>query len=290
MSTHAFLLILISAVMHALWNLLVKRSRHKTIFIWWMFVCSGGLFSLVLPFLPVPFTPPDRQVVLLALAGALCFALYHLFNGRAYRDGDLSIAYPLSQTSMIYVPLWGIFLFGERPSIIGIAGILMVIAGAYSVQLRSLSLAELLLPFKSLGSPSVQSALTAGFIYSLGAIADKAGVTRYSPLYFTYILVVAMLALMTLNILRSHNRTRLLDEWRENRGLILASGPVMVGSFLTFRYGLKLAPMGYAVPVRQVSILVGVLIGVLFLGEPCGRFRLLAALLILAGATLIRFG
>ena len=41
MSTLAFSLILVSAVMHALWNLLVKRSRDKTVFIWWMFVMSG---------------------------------------------------------------------------------------------------------------------------------------------------------------------------------------------------------------------------------------------------------
>ena len=63
-----------------------------------------------------------------------------------------------------------------------------------------------------------------------------------------------------------------------------------MASFLSFRYGLQLAPMSYAVPVRQVSLLVGVLIGVLFLGDTCGRIRFTAALLILAGASLIRLG
>ena len=48
--------------------------------------------------------------------------------------------------------------------------------------------------------------------------------------------------------------------------------------------------MSYAVPVRQVSLLIGVLIGVLFLGETCGRIRLIATLLVLAGAALIRLG
>jgi len=41
--------------------------------------------------------------------------------------------------------------------------------------------------------------------------------------------------------------------------------------------------------VRQVSIMVGVLIGVLFLRESFGSIRLLSALLIVAGAVLIRF-
>jgi uncharacterized membrane protein len=48
--------------------------------------------------------------------------------------------------------------------------------------------------------------------------------------------------------------------------------------------------MSYAVPARQVSLLIGVLIGVLFLGEACGRIRFIAALLILCGVALIRFG
>jgi len=48
MSNLAFTLILFSAIMHALWNLLVKKSRQKTVFIWWMFVSSGLMFTLLL--------------------------------------------------------------------------------------------------------------------------------------------------------------------------------------------------------------------------------------------------
>ncbi|MEJ2199184.1 MAG: EamA family transporter, partial [Desulfuromonadales bacterium] len=72
--------------------------------------------------------------------------------------------------------------------------------------------------------------------------------------------------------------------------LVIVSGPVIMASFLSFRYGLHLAPMSYAVPVRQVSLLIGVLIGVLFLGETSGRIRFTATFLILCGAALIRLG
>lgn len=290
MSTLAFSLIIVSGLMHALWNLLVKQSRHKTVFIWWMFVTSASLFTVILPLLPGEFPRLDCTVLLLGAGGGFCFVLYHLFNGRAYREGDLSITYPLSQTAMLYVPVWGVLLLGERLSFTGFCGIALVVAGAYSVQMQRLSLVELLRPFSSLNNPSVQAALLAGFIYSLGAVIDKTGVQRYSPLYFTYLLVVFMLALMTVNILRPRYRAQIGSEWLENRSLILASGPVMMGSFLSFRYGLSLAPMSYAVPVRQISVLVGVLIGVFFLGESCGRIRFAAALLIIAGVFLIRFG
>lgn len=290
MSNLAFSLIVISAVMHALWNLLVKQSRHKTVFIWWMFLASFVLFSAALPLVQEPFRLPGAETLLMVAIGAVSFVLYHLFNGRAYQDGDLSIVYPLSQTSMIYVPIWGVALLGERLSILGITGILLVIFGTLSVQMQRITLAEFARPFRELSSPSVRAALSAGFIYSIGSIAEKTGVRHYPPLYFTYLLVLSMLLLMTINLSRAKYRILIMGELRENWLPILCSGPVVMTSFLTFRYGLNLAPVGYAVPVRQVSIMVGVLIGIMFLREAFAKVRLLSALLIVAGAVLIRFG
>jgi len=290
MSHVAFTLIVISAVMHALWNLLVKRSRHKTVFIWWMFVAAGSLFSLIVPLLSVPFQRPDSHTLMMVSLGAVCFVLYHLFNGRAYRGGDLSVVYPLCQTSMIYVPIWGIILLRERLSLLGICGILLVIFGTYSIQLQRLSLAELVRPFRNLKSPSVRDALTAGFIYSIGSVAEKSGVGNYSPLYFTFIMVLIMLILMSFNMLRKKYRPLIGAELREHWGLILCSGPIMLASFLSFRYGLNLSPVSYAVPVRQISIVIGVLIGIIFLRESFGKIRLISSLFIMVGVALIRLG
>jgi drug/metabolite transporter (DMT)-like permease len=290
MSNFAFFLIVVSAVMHALWNLLVKNSRHKTVFIWWMFIASGGLFSFIIPLLPEKFQFPDLHTLLMVSVGAICFVLYHLFNGRAYRGGDLSVVYALCQTSMIYVPIWGVVLLGERLSFIGVCGILLVIFGAYSIQLQCLSIDEMVRPFRNLKNSSVRDALTAGFIYSIGSISEKSGVKNYSPLYFTYILVLIMLFLMSLNMFRPKYRALIGAELREHWGLILCSGPIMLASFLTFRYGLNLSPVSYAVPVRQVSIVIGVLIGILFLKESFGRIRFISALFIMAGVVLIRLG
>jgi drug/metabolite transporter (DMT)-like permease len=289
MSTFAFTLILFSALMHALWNLLVKRSKDKTVFIWWMFLTSSSLMILSLPLLGA-FPLPSLRVLGLSVVGATCFMLYHLFAGRAYREGDLSLIYPLAQTAMFWVPIWGILLLGEKVSGLGLAGIALIICGAYSIQLRTLAWGEVIRPFRNLRDPSVLAALAAGFIYSIGAVVDKTGVMLYSAFHFTFLLVIFMMLFMTFNIMRRKYRGRVMAEFRNSRTLVLVSGPVIMASFLSFRYGLQLAPMSYAVPVRQVSLLVGVLIGVLFLGETCGRIRFTATLLILAGAVLIRLG
>jgi len=290
MNTLALLLIVFSALMHALWNLLVKQSRDKTIFIWWMFACSWSLMSIFM--FGSGFGLPELSVrsLLLAAAAAVCFVLYHWFTGVAYRDGDLSLTYPLAQTSMLYVPIWGVLLLGESLSVVGVAGIVLIVMGAYCIQLRSLSAGEILRPFSQLGSRSVQAALMAGFVYSIGAIIDKTGVDRYSAYHFTYVLVFFMLSFMSLNLLRPCYRGRVLAELRQSRKLVLWSGPVMLASFLSFRFGLQLSPVSYAVPVRQISLLIGVLIGLLFLGESFGRIRLTSAGLILFGVILVWHG
>ncbi|GFO57499.1 membrane protein [Geomonas sp. Red276] len=290
MSNLAFILIIISAVMHALWNLLVKRSRQKTVFIWWMFLTSSTLFTLLLPWAPEQFRWPESGTLLMIAVGAVAYVLYHLLNGRAYRDGDLSLIYPLSQTSMIYVPIWGMLLLGEKVSLLGAAGIVLVILGTFSLQMRHPSFSELARPFSDLTSPATRAALSAGLIYSVGSIAEKTGVTHYPPIHFTYFLILSMLLLMTANLARPKYRSLVAAELRENWKHILWSGPVVLASFLTFRYGLNLSPVGYAVPVRQVSIMVGVLVGIVWLRESCGVMRLASASVIVAGAVLIRLG
>jgi uncharacterized membrane protein len=291
MSSLALTLVLLSAVAHALWNLLVKGSRDKIAYIWWMFVESLLLMALLTALLPGEMPPTPPRVWGLAIAGAGCFALYHLCNGLAYRlGGDLSLIYPLSQTSILWVPLWGLLLLGEHITALGAIGIALVAAGAGAIQLQRLTCAELLRPLANLRDPAVLAALAAGLVYSAGALCDKVGVTGYSPYYFTLLLVSLMTLFLSLNLLRPGFTRRLGEEWRLNRRRVLLAGPVLMGSFLPFRYGLQLAPMSYVVPVRQTSLVLAVAIGVLFLRESCGRIRLLAAGLILAGVLCLRLG
>lgn len=289
METFALLLILCSALMHALWNLLVKQSCDKTVFIWWMFLNSWILMTLVV-LVRAKALPLTLELLWISAAAAVCFVVYHWLGGYAYRVGDLSVTYPLAQTSMVYVPVWGVLLLGEQLNAVGVMGIALIVVGAYGIQMRRLSWHDALYPLTCLQDRSVRAALLAGFIYSIGAVLDKTGVSAYPAFDFTYVLVFFMLLFMSLNLLRPCYRGRVIAEARHHPWLVVISGPIIMGSFLSFRLGLSLAPVSYAVPVRQVSLLIGVAIGLLFLGETCGRIRLGFAALILIGVFFVWHG
>ena len=69
MPDRALLLILLSAVMHAGWNLILKTSRHKLAFNVFMHGSAIAVFTVFLFLRDGGITPPTGNVLSLTLAG-----------------------------------------------------------------------------------------------------------------------------------------------------------------------------------------------------------------------------
>src|SRR5215472_2210421 len=86
-------LLLLAAVLHALWNLLVKRAGEKQIFTWWSLVVGVVCFSPLVIFgsaLPGSVWP-------YILGSAALEAVYFVALTLAYKLGDFSLVYPLAR-------------------------------------------------------------------------------------------------------------------------------------------------------------------------------------------------
>jgi drug/metabolite transporter (DMT)-like permease len=118
-------------------------------------------------------------------------------------------------------------------------------------------------------------------------VIDGAAVRFVSPAPYN-VLVLGLTALfLTPFVLVRYDRQALLTEWRQHWGRIVA-----VGGLLVLSYGLVLfvytrARVAYAGAIREVSIVFAALAGWRWLGEPMGRLRLLGAVLICVGISLI---
>lgn len=290
MPSSALIIILLSAAMHAGWNLILKTARHKLAFNVFMHASAIAIFSAywLLRYGSIP--PPAGPVLPLALAGGFFFSIYHACLTASYERADVSLAYPLTTTGPLYIPLWAYIFLDERLSLLGMAGILIVFLGAYFLQMRELSRTGLSFPLRNMRLPGVLLALSAGIFYSVGAIVDKRGVTVADVFVYTYYLDIALFLFLLVAAVLTTSRDRFLEEFRAHWPRAIAAGLVLFLSFTTYRVGLRLAKVSYAVSVRQASAVVGVLGGILLFRERFGRIRLIGAILIALGVACIRAG
>ena len=290
MPTSALLLILLSAAMHAGWNLILKTTRHKLAFNVFMHASAIAIFSVywLLRYGAIP--PPAGPVLPLALAGGFFFAIYHACLTASYERVDVSLAYPLTTTGPLYIPLWATIFLDERLSLLGMTGILVVFLGAYIIQMREISWVGLSLPLRNIRLPGVLLAISAGVFYSVGAIVDKRGVTVADVFVYTYYLDIALFLFLLGNVLLTNSRDRFLEEIRTHWPRGVAAGFILFLSFTTYRVGLQAAKVSYATSVRQVSAIAGVVGGILLFRERFGRIRLIGASLIAMGVVCIKLG
>ena len=185
MSIASLVLLLAAAGFHAAANALIKQSRDKLAFTWWML----GVTSVFgMPLLFVAGDAPPVGWAIVALSGLL-EAVYFVSLTQAYSHGDLSQVYPIARGSApLFVALWAALFLGERPSPAGLLGILLVVAGLYLVNLPSLSAWKQ--PLQGFTSLAARYALLTGLLISTYSTVDKVGVRYFDPVVYLYLILL----------------------------------------------------------------------------------------------------
>ena len=288
MTGTALLLVIIAAFLHALWNYLAKKSRHKMAFIWWFI-----LFAVVL-YLPM-FWFFFREAKISALGWACIVAtgtlhtLYFFFVGRSYRQGDLSVVYPLARGfGPFWVPILAVILLHERLSGPGIIGIGLVVAGIYVIHLKSFSAKTVFEPFTAIRQPASVWALLTGCTIAAYSLVDKVGIQFVQPPVYIYFMFLIPLLLLTPYVLIKEQAV-LKEEWQLNKGPIMVAGFLVVFTYLLVLFAMQTSNVSYVVAARELSIVFSALFGTFWLQEGYSKTRLTGAVLIAVGVGLIGF-
>jgi drug/metabolite transporter (DMT)-like permease len=132
--THGILLlVLLSAVAHATWNLLAKRAGGGIAFQWLFTTISIPIYApLAILVAITTHAHVDGAAIVLIAGSALLHLIYFLLLGRGYRTGDLSLIYPLARGSgPLLSTIGAVVLIGERPTLIAVCGTLLIACGAF---------------------------------------------------------------------------------------------------------------------------------------------------------------
>jgi uncharacterized membrane protein len=280
-------LILASAVVHVVAHVALKRARDRTAFGWWMLLWGSLLFS------PVVFLRP-QVVSLLALGimalSAVVEVLYLFAITRAYRLGDLSLVYPLARgTSPLFLLLWTTlwpFSVADRIRPAGVGGIALIALGLYIINLPRLG--AWTQPLRALAHGAPRWALLAGLCISLYTFIDRTGIQLLDPLLYTYLVTWLTWLLFTPLTVRLVGWRGLREEIRSSRLSSVLAGVTTLAAYAMVLYAIRAGtPASYAGAVREVSVVFGVIVGVVFLRERGSAMRLVGALCVVVGISLI---
>lgn len=282
----AFGLVLTSATLHAVWNFLAKRASGDSAFVW-LFSALATIIYLPLAIIILILQQPRiglPEVGALAVTGLLHVAYYMLLN-RGYRAGDLSLVYPIARGAGPMLSVVGaVLLLGERPSLLAVIGMLLIVAGVVVVT----------------GNPSqarrdgVTTAIVYGLLVAVSIAAytlwDKQVVSVYliPPLILTWTSTTIRTVILAPHALRHWQQVR--QDWRRFKREALGIAVLDSLSYILFLIALSFSQVSHLAPLRQTSILIGAFLGARLLAEAAGRRRVLAAGVMMAGVIALALG
>ncbi len=278
MTTAIFFAVLLSAMIHASWNIAAK-GVGGSLGVMWVGQCLAAacLFPVAWhfgPILPASWVE-GRYLVLTGFIQSLYFALL----SRAYRHGDISVVYPIARgCGVACTTVAAAWIIGEHLSTPGVAGILFVCAGTILLGLAK-------------ATPEARGALkyavAIGLNLAAGGINDKFAVAFIHPVvYIFWMFALAALVAAPFVLKRSFASVRAAVTVHKKQVVVVGFGSM--ASYVIILFVLREGPISYVVAMRELSVVFGAVWGFAVLKEQMNRGRLLGVASILTGLVLIK--
>jgi drug/metabolite transporter (DMT)-like permease len=275
----ALALILFSAVVHAIVNILTKRAENKYAMRLLIGVFSALIVAPALFFLPLP----SGLAVWLLVGTAFIHAIYELLLVKSYESAAFSAVYPVARgTGPLFTTLGAIFLLNEHPPAIVLVGILFVCGGVVTIGISHRA--------SEGAAAGLSYALGTGLTIGIYTLIDATGVRSVTQ-PFTYVLwffvAHGLCVLVTAPGIRG--RAVVVEARRQWRlGILLGFLSIATygSAMLAYRFGAT----AQLAALRETSVLFGTALAMSFLGEPMNLRRWLAAGAIASGAIMLQAG
>jgi drug/metabolite transporter (DMT)-like permease len=293
MPVTALALVVVAALLHALWNIAAKKAGGGS-----AFALLVGLLILGV-WLPVGIWAGWTVVPQwglwewgLVLASALLHHVYFHTLLRGYRLSDLTVVYPVARgTGPLVSSLGAIVLLGEGMALAGGMGVLAMAAGVFLIAggpglwAKAHDPAQRQRVHKGLAYGTATGVLISGYTL-VDAYAVK--VALISPILIDYFGNLLRIPFMLPHALR--HRAASLQAWRKQWKYALVVACISPLGYVLVLYAVRLAPVSHVAPAREVSMLFAALLGGKLLGEGDTGLRLAGAACIAGGVVALAMG
>lgn len=268
--------VLLSALLHAIWNSLAHNVDDRLMGFALIGVvdCVGGAAMAAVAGLPPAGAWP------LVIASAALHVVYNLMLLASYHLGEFSQMYPLARgTSPWVVALVSVLVLGRDLPVLELLGILLVSGGLIGLVVAGGR------PGRH-DVPALGAAVVTGLAIAAYTVVDGLGVTQ-APLFaytgWMFLLQGPPIAAIAV-IKRRHN---VIGSLRASPGPGIAGGVISIAAYTIVLWAQTSGALAAVAALRETSIVFGALIGAWFLGERMGGRRAVAATVVLSGVLLI---
>lgn len=278
MALDVMLAVLLGALLHAIWNAMIRGSDNRKLDTVLVVAGAGALMAAMLPFAPLP-APASWPYVI--ASGAIHVA-YFLLLAMSYRHGELSFVYPIMRGSAPAASaIAAALLLAEVPAAGGWLGVALICGGVMLLATDS----------RRSGSFHGRAALfafgTAGVIV-VYTLVDGIGVrlSDHAASYTGWVFLLTAIPLLTIFLSRDRKATTAYLRLHWRRGLF--GGACTLASYALALWAMTRAPIALVAALRETAVIFGVLIAALVLREHITRIRYLSILIVCAGAAAIK--
>ncbi len=271
MTAFALGLVLFSALLHASWNAMLKAVDDRAGVLGAVSLAHALAGVLLIALSPLP----DRASWPSIFISTIVHYGYYLLLFRAYRHGDLSQVYPISRgLAPAFVALSAWLIIGETLSPLGWLGLAAISGG--------ICLLAMLRGAAQAPGSTIALALLLGVCIGTYSVADGIGIRQSGTAtgYMGWLFLCEAPVPLVIALHRRRNRGQFAP-----RTLILGllGGVAAVTAYGLVLYVKTIAPLGAVSALRESSVIIAALIGVVVFGERPWRGRMLAAVIVALG-------
>lgn len=263
---------------------LTSRGNHPLIVNFLTYFLLSVFCGILAIFIRIPGLGKDFWIY--SILGGIAGALGNGFLVKALQMGDLSILGPINSYKSVVGIIVGIFLLSEFPTIWGVLGIALIIYGSYYV----LDTTEERFSWRLLKRPEIQFRIWAMILTAIEAVFIKRVILASSTTlsfiswcvfgtFFSFIMLFFFKVRIQTEFRRTFKRQYLSK-------FLLLIGCIGTMQFTT-NYAFAHMPVGYALSLFQLSIIISVIFGYQFFKEKDIRKKIIGSLIMIVGSVLI---
>ncbi len=278
MSGTVFMAVIAAALLHAVWNALVKGGGDKRLAM--CAVVAGHVPLAIIALCIVPAPDPASWPYL--LGGIVLHAGYQIFLVRAYNSGDLTQVYPIARGSApLIVGLVSVTVLGVTLAPLEMLGIAAIAAGILSIALVRQTDGQR-------NPAAARLALVTGCFIASYSLVDGLGARVAGTSFGFYSwLALGNAAIFLGYMLRVAPQT-IPGLWGSARVAFVVGGSASYAAYAMVVWAFTQAPIAMVTALRETSIVFALLIGVVFLKEPMNLLKVVSTMTTLFGALLLR--